>query len=245
MKSRLFGSGHPSNSIQPGEPIMNPIKPAIALLWVSLACVAALTASVCAAATTDEVEPDHVRGQISVVEANAITVKTNDGKQIRVALPDNAAVFTLNKASFSNVDFGLYVGSVAVRLDMTSPIVRATPRETISWLYLGTELRIIDEKLRGIAVGFKKWDQPKGSSMTHGWVDDLENRVVSIKYGPTQDEESDVLVGPDVPVTRMLLGQRSDIKTGAFAFVGANKTPDGKFVAAFVFVGKDGLVPSL
>jgi hypothetical protein len=137
------------------------------------------------------------------------------------------------------------VGSVAVRLDMTSPIVRATPRETISWLYQGHELRIIDEKLRGIAVGFKPWDSPKGSSMTHGWVDDLENRVISIKYGPTQDEESDVLVGKDVPVTRMTSGERGDLKPGAHVFVGLAKGADGKPGASFVFVGLDGLVPSL
>jgi hypothetical protein len=198
-----------------------------------------------APALADDVQPDPLRGQITGVDAAGITVKTSDGRSVRVALPDNAAVFTLAKASFSNVDFGLYVGSVAVRLDMTSPIVRATPRETISWLYQGTELRIIDEKLRGISVGFKKWDFPKGSSMTHGWVDDLENRVVSIKYGPTQDEESDVLVGPDVPVTRMSLGARSDIKSGAHVFAGTSKGADGKLVAAFVFVGKDGLVPAL
>lgn len=190
-------------------------------------------------------DPDHLRGQISTVEPGAITLKTTDGRSLRLQLVDATPVFTLQKASFSAVDFGLYVGSVAVRLDMTSPIVRATPRETISWLYLGKELRIIDEKLRGIAVGFKKWDLPAGSSMTHGWVDDLENRVVSIKYGPTQDEESDVLVGPDVPVTRMSVGQRSDLKVGVHAFVGANKAADGKLNAVFVFVGKDGLVPSL
>jgi hypothetical protein len=190
-------------------------------------------------------EPDHHRGQITAVEADAITLKTRDGRTLRLAFAENGPVFTLSKASFTNVDFGLYVGSVAVRLEMTSPIVRATPRETISWLYLGKELRIIDEKLRGIAVGFKKWDFPAGSSMTHGWVDDLENRVVSIKYGPTQDEESDVLVGPDVPVTRMSPGQRSDLKVGAHAFVGASKGADGKPSAVFVFVGKDGLVPSL
>ena len=94
-------------------------------------------------------------------------------------------------------------------------------------------------------MGFKKWDFPAGSSMTHGWVDDLENRVVSIKYGPTQDEESDVLVGPDVPVTRMSLGERNDLKVGVHAFVGATKAGDGRLNAAFVFVGKDGLVPSL
>ncbi|GEM_PF-5483009 len=192
-----------------------------------------------------DAEPDHIRGQISSVEAGAVTVKTADGRSLRLALPEKVAVFTLSKASFSSVDFGLYVGSVAVRLDMTSPIVRATPRETISWLYEGQELRIIDEKLRGIAVGFKAWDFPNGSSMTHGWVDDLESRVISIKYGPTQDEESDVLVGKDVPVTRMSLGERADIKSGAHAFIGATKGGDGKLGAVFVFVGKDGLVPSL
>jgi hypothetical protein len=197
------------------------------------------------AAQGDDVEPDHLRGQVSAIDAEALTLKTSDGRSLRLPLPDNVVVFTLSKANFSNVDFGLYVGSVAVRLDMTSPIVRATPRETISWLYQGSELRIIDEKLRGIAVGFKKWDKPQGSSMTHGWVDDMENRVISIKYGPTQDEESDVLVGPDAPVTRMSLGQRSDIKNGAHAFIGANKGADGKWNVAFVFVGKDGLVPSL
>ena len=190
-------------------------------------------------------EPDHLRGQISAIEANMLTLKASDGRSLRVQLAEATPVFTLAKANFSSVDFGLYVGSVAVRLDMTSPIVRATPRETISWLYQGRELRIIDDQLRGIAVGFKKWDFPVGSSMTHGWVDDLENRVISIKYGPTQDEESDVLVGPDAPVTRMSVGQRADLKVGAHAFVGANKAGDGKLNAVFVFVGKDGLVPSL
>ena len=210
------------------------------------AAVAALALLLlCTVARADDVEADHLRGQISAIEANAITLKASDGRSLRLQLADNTPVFTLGKASFSNVDFGLYVGSVAVRLDMTSPIVRATPRETISWLYQGKELRIIDEKLRGIAVGFKKWDLPPGSSMTHGWVDDLENRVISIKYGPTQDEESDVLVGPDIPVTRMSAGERSDLKVGASAFVGASKGSDGKLNAVFVFVGKDGLVPSL
>jgi hypothetical protein len=198
-----------------------------------------------AALQAQEVKPEHLRGQISQVDDSALTLKVSDGRSLRLALGEKLAVFTLSKASFANVDFGLYVGAVAVRLDMTSPIVRATPRETISWLYEGHELRIIDEKLRGIAVGFKEWDLPKGSSVTHGWVDDLDNRVVSIKYGPTQDEESDVLVGKDTPVTRMSLGERADLKTGAHAFVGATKGPDGKLGAAFVFVGKDGLVPSL
>ena len=217
----------------------------IRTLSIRAVMAAAMALLICGVARAESVEPDHIRGQISNVEPGAIIVKTSDGRSLRLALPEQVAVFTLSKASYSNIDFGLYVGSVAVRLEMTSPIVRATPRETISWLYEGHELRIIDEKLRGIAVGFKQWDFPKGSSMTHGWVDDMDARVISIKYGPTQDEESDVLVGKDTPVTRMSVGERGDIKAGAHAFVGATKGADGKLGAVFVFVGKDGLVPSL
>ena len=196
-------------------------------------------------AHAEEAEPDHVRGQIQNVDGSSLTLKTSDGKSLRLAFAEKTGVFTLSKANYSSVDFGQYVGSVAIRLDLESPIVRATPRETISWLYQCHEIRIIDEKLRGIAVGFKKWDFPKGSSVTHGWVDDMDSRVVSIKYGPTQDEESDVLVGKDAPVTRMSPGERGDVKAGAHAFIGAKKDADGKLGAVFVFVGKDGLVPSL
>lgn len=193
----------------------------------------------------DDVEPDHVRGRISSVDAATVTIKTADGRSLRLELPEKVAVFTLTKAAFSNIDFGQYVGSVAVKLDITDPIVRATPRETIGILFQGHELRIIDEKLRGIAVGYKKWDVPKGGSMTHGWVDDMDGRTVTIKYGPQREEQSDVLVGKDMPITRMSLGERGDIKVGAHAFVGTSKGADGKLGATFVFVGKDGLVPSL
>jgi hypothetical protein len=197
------------------------------------------------AARAQNAEPDHVRGQIASVEAGAVTLKTADGKTVRLTMAEKLPVFSLSKASFSGVDFGVYVGSAAVRLDMTSPIVRATPRETISWLYEGFELRIIDEALRGIAVGFKKWDKPGGASMTHGWVDDLEGRVVSIKYGPTQDEESDVIFSKDVPVTRMSIGDMSMLKPGVHVVAGSQKGADGKPSALFLFVGLDGLVPSL
>ncbi len=198
-----------------------------------------------APARAQDVEPEHLRGQITTVEASSIAVKTTDGKSVRLGLPEAATILSLSKASWATVDFGTYVGSVAVRLDMNSPIVRANPRETVTWLYEGRELRIIDEQLRGIAAGAKKWDLPPGSTMTHGWVDDREGRVISIKYGPTQDEETDVFVSRDVPVLRMSLGDRSLLKPGAHVFAGMQKGADGKNVAVFIFVGKDGIVPPL
>jgi len=210
-------------------------------LAIAAAIVLALDTSACA----QDAEPDHIRGQLSKVEAASVVVKTADGRAVRLELSNNLTMISLSKASFADVDFGTYVGSVAVRLDVNSPIVRAIPRDSLSWLHEGFELRIIDEQLRGIALGHKKWDLTPESIIAHGWVDDLEGRVLSIKYGPTEDEETDVDIPRDVPILRMSLADKSLLKPGAHVFVGAQKGADGKYVAVFIFVGKDGIVPPL
>jgi hypothetical protein len=194
-----------------------------------------------AKAVKDANEPEHLRGQLTKVDDTSITLKTNDGKTFRVGLKDDTTIISLSKGSFSDVDFGVYVGAVAVKMEEYSPIVR----DSAVWLHKGFELRIIDEKLRGIALGHKKWDLTPETIISHGWVDDMEVRVLSIKWGPTDYDETDVEVPRDVPIHKMSLGDKSLLKTGARVVVGAQKAPDGKYTAPFVFVGKDGIVPSL
>lgn len=186
-------------------------------------------------------QPDHIRGQITTVEASAILVKTRDGARVRLEIPDNLPVLKLSKADFTDVDFGVYVGSVSKKLNAYSPIVR----DSLSWLHLGYELRIFDEQLRGLALGHTKWDLTPESVMTHGWVDDLEVRVISIKYGPTEEEETDVDIPRDVPILRMSLGDQGLIRPGAFIFAGAKKGENGSYGTVFIMVGDDSVVPSL
>lgn len=184
---------------------------------------------------------ERIRGQITAVDQSSIDIDTRDGVKLHIGVPEGIGVFRLSKGSFTDVDFGVYVGSVAVRLNEYSPIVR----DSLSWLHEGFELRVIDEKLRGIAVGVSNWDVAPDSIMTHGWVDDLETRVLSIKYGPTEEEETDVQISRDTPVLMMSLGDRALIKAGANVMVGAQKDAQGNLVASFVFVGEDGIVPPL
>jgi hypothetical protein len=187
-------------------------------------------------------QPDHIRGQITAVQRSAFEVRTADGRTQLVQLTDATTMIGLSPGSFLDVEFGAYVGSVSEKMDdRYSPILR----DSLSWLHKGLELRIIDEKLRGIALGHMKWDLTPVSVMTHGWVDDLEIRVISIKYGPTEEEETDVEVGRDVRVLKMALGDRRLLKPSAHVFVGANKGRDGSHVALFVMVGADGVVPGL
>ncbi len=187
-------------------------------------------------------DPEHIRGEIAKVDSSSVVVKTNDGKTVSLALPDDVTIIGLTKGSFTEVEFGKYVGSVGVRLDEYSPIIR----DSLSWLHKGFELRIIDEKLRGIALGHRKWDLLPDSVIAHGWVDDMEERVMSIKYGPTEQEETDVQIPRDVPILKMSLGDRSLIKPGAHVFAGAQKDGgEGKYDAVFILVGKDGIVPPM
>jgi hypothetical protein len=187
-------------------------------------------------------EPDHIRGQIVAVGASFVDVRTSGGAAQRLVLTDETTILRLSPASFVNVDFGVYVGAVSERMDdRYSPILR----DSLSWLHKGLELRIIDESLRGIAVGHRQWDLTPESVMTHGWVDDLEIRVLSIKYGPTEAEETDVEIGRDVRIHRMALADMSVVKPGAHVFAGATKGTGGQYMAAFLMVGTDGAVPGL
>lgn len=186
-------------------------------------------------------EPDRIRGQVVSVDDSSVVIKTSNGKKVRLKFHDYSSVFSLTKTSFTDVDFGVYVGSVSRRLDKYSPIVR----DSLSWLHQGYELRIFDEELRGLALGHTKWDLTSESVMTHGWVDDLEIRVLSIKYGPTEEEETDVDVSRDVPILRLSVGDRSLIKPGAYVFAGARKEENGGYTAVFLMVGGKGVVPPL
>ena len=203
--------------------------------------LAIAAASAGAPARAADAEPVHFRGQITSVDSTSISLVTGNGTSLRMALSDQVTVISLSKASFTDLDFGTYVGAVAIKLDQYSPIIR----DSLSWLHKGFELRIIDEALRGIALGHKKWDLTPESIIAHGWVDDMEIRVLSIKYGPTEQEETDVEIPRDVPILKMTLADKTALKKDARVFVGAKKGANGDYVAAFVFIGEGGIKPPL
>lgn len=213
------------------------------IVTIALVMVAALVAPAGAQKMTEQGDqPDRIRGEVVTREGSRIVVKTMDGRTVPIQLADYTSILKLSKADFTDVQFGVYVGSVSHRLDKESPIVR----DSMSWLHQGYELRILDEALRGLALGHTKWDLTPESVMTHGWVDDLEVRVLSIKYGPTEEEETDVDIGRDVPILKLSPGDQSLLKPGTHVFVGAQKGEYGDYVAVFIMVGENkDIVPPL
>lgn len=214
----------------------------VRVIYLAIIVLVAMAMSVQAQVFTDPGEqPERVRGTVIKVDDSAAELKTRDGKTMRLGLADYTSYFKLSKTSFTEVQFGSYVGAVSKKLTVESPIVR----DSMSWLHQGFELRILDESLRGLALGHTKWDLTPESVMTHGWVDDAETRVLSIKYGPTEEEETDVNITRDLPILKLSPGDKSLLKPGAHVFAGVHKGEDGKEVAVFIMIGESDVVPAL
>lgn len=55
-----------------------------------------------------------IRGTITAVAGDALTIKTNAGKDLNVALRDNTAIHAITLASVSEIQPGRYIGTTAV-----------------------------------------------------------------------------------------------------------------------------------
>lgn len=182
---------------------------------------------------TSAVAQERVRGTIEQVAGNVLTVKTREGQEVKIKLPDNARVLGIQKASLDEVKPGSYVG------------VSAMPQTDGSQKAL--HVHIFLDAMRGVAEGFGPWDVRPNSTMTNATVDTTvagtDGRTLTLKY---KDGEKKIVVPPDAPIVKYVPGNKDELKPGAKIFiVAAVKQPDGTLEAPNVSVGLDGLTPPM
>jgi hypothetical protein len=102
--------------------------------------------------------------------------------------------------------------------------------------------------MRGNGDGHRPgWPGATNGTMTNGAVGQtvtgVEGPVLTVKFkdgGP----EKKLIVGPNVPVSRLEVSDRSELKSGAaVAAAAATKQPDGTFAAARIDVGRGDVAP--
>jgi hypothetical protein len=195
-----------------------------------------LAAAACAAAVAVTAAPaqqqtQRVSGAIEKVDGDKLVIKTSRGDAV-VTLTDNALVVGVVKAAIGDIKEGAYIGSGALpQPDGTQKAV---------------EVHIFAESQRGTGDGHRtSWDGAPGGTMTNGavgqTVSGVDGPVITVKY---KDGEKKIIVGPDVPIVRYEIGDRSELKPGAAVSVtAAAKNPDGTFTAGRINVGRNGIVP--
>src|SRR5262252_5365774 len=184
-------------------------------------------------------QTQRVRGTIDKIEGNTLYLKAPaGGAPITLKLTDNAVVVGVLKGTVADIKEGSYIGSGAMpQPDGTQKAV---------------EVHIFAESQRGTGDGHRgNWDgTPYGAgigTMTNGAagqaVSSVDGPVITVKY---KDGEKKIIVGPNVPIVRYEVGDKSELKPGAaVSVVAATKNPDGTFSAARVNVGREGVVPML
>lgn len=196
----------------------------------SLAC-AALVAVVSAAALA-QTTPTRLRGTISAIDANTVTIATREGNSVNVRLADNWAVALVAPLTMSDIRQGSFVGIASTGSDADRTAL---------------EVLVFPEAMKGANEGHYPWDLQPESMMTNATVTtvagagDGQTLKLDYKGGGTQT----IKVKPGTPIVTFLPGERSDAKVGAKVFVGAAKAADGTLSAGRLNVGKDGLTPPM
>ena len=192
---------------------------------------AALAALFAVSTAWGQQQTQRVAGTIDKVEGKTLYIKSASGP-VTLTLADNAVIVARVKATAADIKAGDYVATGGVpQPDGTQKAV---------------ELRIFPDSMRGNGDGHRPgWPGAPNGTMTNGavgqTVTSVDGPVLTVKY---KDGEKKIIVGPSVPVSRLELADRSELKSGAaVAVAAAAKQPDGTFTAARIDFGRGDVVP--
>jgi hypothetical protein len=168
-----------------------------------------------------------IRGTIAGVDGKVLTVKSRDGKDLKIELADNVAVAVAKAIRFEDIKKGDYVGAT------TLPGPNGT--------HVAVEVHYLAPTT---PEGQLAWDLQPGSTMTNANVDSVvigaANRELTLTFkGGTQT----IVVPPSAALVRAVPGTRADLVVGEYVFLVAPQAADGTLSAARVQVSKDGVKP--
>src|SRR6266849_570774 len=184
-------------------------------------------------AWAQEAPPVRVRGTIEgVIDSAVYVVKTRDGAELKVTLPEKPQIAGIVKASLFDIKEGLFVGVTAL----------PKPDGSLSAL----EVHIFPEAMRGTGEGHYPWDLRPQSTMTNANVEQIvtavDGRTLTMKY---KDGEKKIFVPANTPIVAYVQGDKSDLKPGAKVFIVATTLPDGTLQGRAWRVGRDGVTPPM
>ena len=170
--------------------------------------------------------PTRVRGTITSVDGDVLSVKSRDGKELKIQLAPDAQVALTKKASAADFKTGAYVGVTSVK----GPDGRLVARRVHA---LGPQV----PQMHGA------WDSIPDSMMTNATLDATAQVGAGTELVlKNKDGEQKILVTPQTEYYTFAPGTRADLKPGESIFTGAAQK-DGKLVAQRVTVSKDGVNP--
>jgi len=168
-----------------------------------------------------------VRGTITAVSADTLSLRTREGKPLELALTEKTSVAAAKAIALSDLKTGAYVGSTTTK----------RPDGTL----IAVEVHTIP---RRVPEGHRPWDLQPGSMMTNANIASVVKsdggEELTLQYkGGTQK----ILVPSGTPIVTTIKADRSYLKPGEYVFIVASVDGGGKTTALRIQVSKDGVRP--
>ena len=169
--------------------------------------------------------PTRVRGTITALDGDVLSVKSREGQDLKLHLASNVGVTTAKNTTLDDLK-GKYVGVTAVQKEgkMTALEVHAIPPQA--------------------KPGHFPWDLAPNSTMTNANLDGIAQasggNEITLNY---QGGSQKVIVPPGTPIVAFDPGSKADLKPGETIWTNARTESDGKIVVERLNVSKDGVKP--
>ena len=178
----------------------------------------------CAAAAAQS--NTRVRGTITGLQGDVLSVKSREGKDLKLHLTPDAQVAVAKKLSLSDIKPGTYVGVTSVQQGGRQ---------------VAKEVHLVPPT---VPSGHMKWDLTPDSMMTNANLDAVVTSAggneITLKY---KDGEQKIVVPQGTPIVGFDSGDRSALKSGETIWTNARVEGDGKIVANRIQVSKGGVKP--
>ena len=189
-----------------------------------------LTAGVLLAVTAALAQTSvRVRGTIAAVDGNVLSVKSREGRDLKITLADNVTVSVAKAIRFEEIKPGDKLGVTSM------PGADGMP--------VAVEVHYLPP---GVPEGQGPWDLQPGSTMTNASVAAIvagtSNRELTLQF---QGKTQKVAVPENAALARAVPGSRSDLAAGEYVFTVAQGVDDQSLSASRVQVSKDGIEPPL
>jgi hypothetical protein len=192
---------------------------------------AVIAACVVASAVAQSPGPTRVRGTITALEGNVLSVRSREGQDMKMEIAPNATYAYMKRMELADIKPGTPLGTTAVEMDG-----KLVARE----LHLFAPGRPIPNE------GHRPWDLEPNATMTNAAVSAMtqveasQGNELTLKYA---GGEKKVLVPAGIPIVMAVETDRSVVVPGQYAYIAVTPGADGKLTATRLQVTKDGVRP--
>jgi hypothetical protein len=171
-----------------------------------------------------------VRGIISAFDGTVLSVKSREGKDLKLQVTEATTVSYPKAIKLSDIKPGDYIGTAATPDSEGRLVAR--------------EVHLFPETSRGVGEGHYPWDAEPSSTMTNAnlakMVKSNDGQELTLEY---KGGARKVLIPEGIPVVTAVPADRSLLQPGTYVFAIAQVAPDGSMTATRIQAAKDGVKP--